>query len=116
MGKGKVKLSPGRRARARTRGSRAKIEASKKAATGEPRGGTGALEPHPIATAFPPMTEAEFEDLVADIRQHGQREPVVLFEGKVLDGVHRDGACVKLGIATWKHTFEGTTAEAIAYA
>lgn len=52
-------------------------------------------EPHPIAEAFPKMQPAEFNGLVADIKQNGLHQPVVLYEGKVLDGVHRAKACDK---------------------
>lgn len=53
---------------------------------------------HPLASMFPPMTSAEFSALVEDIRQHGQKEPVLLFEGLVVDGRHRWSACAALGI------------------
>lgn len=53
---------------------------------------------HPLASMFPPMSEAEFSALVEDIRQHGQKEPVLLFEGLVVDGRHRWSACAALGI------------------
>lgn len=44
------------------------------------------------------MTEGEFSALVEDIKQHGQKEPVLLFEGLVVDGRHRWSACAALGI------------------
>lgn len=53
---------------------------------------------HPIANIFPAMSPAEFDALVDDIREHGQREPVWLHEGKVIDGRHRVQACAELGI------------------
>jgi ParB-like chromosome segregation protein Spo0J len=52
---------------------------------------------HPAATVFPPMTDEEFEGLVTDMQANGQREPIVLHEGAVLDGVHRLKACERLG-------------------
>jgi ParB-like chromosome segregation protein Spo0J len=48
---------------------------------------------HPLADLIPPMTEAEYEDLKADIKANGLLMPIVLFEGKVLDGRHRLRAC-----------------------
>jgi hypothetical protein len=64
----------------------------------EPKPDLSKLEFHPLATRFPLIEGEDFESLVEDIRAHGQREPVVLFEGKVLDGRNRSRACEVLGI------------------
>jgi hypothetical protein len=56
------------------------------------------LEIHPLAEIFPPMSGEGFAALVADIRENGLREAVVLHEGKVLDGRNRCRACTELGI------------------
>lgn len=53
---------------------------------------------HPAADAFPKMGEEEFAALKADIQEHGQHDPVIIYEGEVLDGRHRYRACVELGI------------------
>ena len=53
---------------------------------------------HPLSAAFPGMTEADHAALTADIEQHGQRDPITLHDGMVLDGWHRHGSCLKLGI------------------
>lgn len=53
---------------------------------------------HPAAEIFPLMTDEEFSGLVEDIREHGLIEPIVLYEGMVLDGRNRLRACEKLGI------------------
>ncbi len=56
------------------------------------------LKDHPLAKVFPAMSADEFAQLQDDIKQHGLREPIVLFEGKVLDGRTRARACHALGI------------------
>ncbi|HVA51386.1 MAG TPA: hypothetical protein VNH11_33905 [Pirellulales bacterium] len=58
----------------------------------------GPLGVHPAATLFPMMHGPELGLLVEDIEAHGLREPVVLFEGQVLDGRNRLRACELAGI------------------
>jgi hypothetical protein len=56
------------------------------------------LSVNPAAELFPTMCESEFAGLKADIENYGQREPIVLFDGKILDGRNRYRACQELGI------------------
>ena len=56
------------------------------------------LKIHPAAELFPPMTEAEFLGLKQDIREHGQREAIVVWKGDLIDGRHRLRACRELDI------------------
>ena len=53
---------------------------------------------HPAAEIFPIMQEAAFAALVADIATHGQREPILMLDGQVIDGRHRLRACEQLGL------------------
>lgn len=56
------------------------------------------LLPHGAAGLVPAMSEDEYQALKADIAAHGQREPIVLHDGKILDGRHRYRACLELGL------------------
>ena len=67
---------------------------------------------HPIATIFPAMGDAEFQALKADIEQYGQREPIWLYEGKVIDGRHRLRACEELGLTPRTEVYDGFDATA----
>lgn len=55
-------------------------------------------EVHAAAELFPTLDEVSIQRLAEDIRQHGQKVPIVLLDGKVLDGRNRLLACKKLGI------------------
>jgi ParB-like chromosome segregation protein Spo0J len=49
--------------------------------------------PHPYADLFPKMDKKALQGLVASIRDDGLEQPIVTFEGKILDGRNRDLAC-----------------------
>lgn len=56
------------------------------------------IKPHPLADLFPMMSDEMFSALVADIRENGLREPIILHEGMILDGRNRHKACVEVGV------------------
>lgn len=53
---------------------------------------------HPAAALFPMLGEAELRALAEDILQHGQQQPIVMFQGAILDGRNRWAACKLAGI------------------
>ena len=60
---------------------------------------TKTYETHPYAEVFPMMTPQELKELAEDIKRTGELdEPIVLFEGKVLDGRNRLIACDNAGV------------------
>ena len=59
---------------------------------------TKPLPHHPLAQLFPPMQADEYQDLLASIQKNGQKDDIVVLEGKILDGVNRDKACRAAGI------------------
>jgi hypothetical protein len=57
------------------------------------------LEPHSLADLLPPMGRDEYEELKADIVRNGLYAPIVLYEGRILDGRNRYRICQETGIA-----------------
>lgn len=53
---------------------------------------------HRVAKLFPDMPTEQFKDLVADIKENGQLEPILTCSGKIADGRHRFRACRRLKI------------------
>jgi DNA modification methylase len=54
------------------------------------------LKPHPLSQLLPMMSDAEYFSLRDSIDQHGQTDPVEIFEGKILDGRNRARAVEQL--------------------
>jgi hypothetical protein len=58
-------------------------------------------ELHPLADIFPRLKDINpdgFQAFKEDIKSRGQQEPIITYEGKVLDGRNRYDACQELGI------------------
>lgn len=53
-------------------------------------------EIHPAATLFPLMTDEEYQGLKQDIAENGQREDIVVWCSKLIDGRNRLRACEEL--------------------
>lgn len=53
---------------------------------------------HPWCEIFPVMSDEELDTLAADITEHGQRHPILRFDGAVVDGRNRVLACERAGV------------------
>ena len=74
------------------------------------------LQIHPLAEQFfPMMEEEELHALVESIQANGQRDPITLFDGRILDGRNRFAACTRLGIAPQTASFQGSERDAAAF-
>ena len=57
------------------------------------------LTQHALSAAFPAMPLEDLTALQLDIETFGQRDPITVFEGQVLDGWNRYGCLTRLGVA-----------------
>ncbi len=62
---------------------------------------------HPLCSVFPKIEPDQFEKLVASIKANGQQNPIVLYDGMILDGQNRYLACLEAGVEPMCTTFEG---------
>ncbi|MCG7945833.1 MAG: ParB/RepB/Spo0J family partition protein [Candidatus Thiodiazotropha taylori] len=62
---------------------------------------------HEIANIFPLIHGKEFVELKEDIKQNGCIEPIVLYEGQILDGRNRFRACQEVGVQPEYIDYEG---------
>ncbi|KFL27048.1 hypothetical protein JP74_09025 [Devosia sp. 17-2-E-8] len=56
------------------------------------------LQPHPFAAIFRMLDDGELGELAERIAANGLREPIVIYEGMILDGRNRFLACLKAGV------------------
>jgi hypothetical protein len=68
---------------------------------------------HELSALFPSMSQEELDALGEDIGVNGQREPITLYEGKVLDGWNRYRVCTEMGLKPASVEFEGDERDAI---
>jgi ParB-like chromosome segregation protein Spo0J len=73
------------------------------------------LTQHPAGAVLPAMTPDEYAELSDAIATHGQQQPIVIFEDKVLDGWHRYRVLSALGIAPRCEDFAGDELDALHY-
>lgn len=64
---------------------------------------------------FPEANEEDFNRLLEDIRNNGfdQSQPVIVYEGAILDGWNRYRACQAIGISPAIKTFDGDQSAAL---
>lgn len=55
---------------------------------------TAELPFHPLTRTIPLMDRSQLEALAFDIRWHGQREPITIHRGEIIDGRNRYRACL----------------------
>jgi hypothetical protein len=65
---------------------------------------------HPYSEIFPLIEGAQFDELVEDIKEHGLREKIWTYEGKILDGRNRFLACKKAKVSPEYREFNGKDA------
>ena len=53
---------------------------------------------HPLANIFPLIQGKEFVELKKDIQENGLHEPIVMYDGEILDGRNRFRACQETGV------------------
>lgn len=70
---------------------------------------------HEFAEVFPMLEGKLRSEFVEDIRKNGVREPIVMFEGKILDGRNRYLAARECQIEYPVVDFEGDGSDALAY-
>lgn len=73
-----------------------------------PAPSTQKLAIHPAAEMFPMMRDDELNELATDIKANGQREPVVMHGGQVIDGRNRLRACEIAGVEPKFTQWSGT--------
>lgn len=62
---------------------------------------------HPWTRLFPLADGNGLEKLALDIRQYGQSTPIMLHEGKILDGRSRYRACTLIGVEPITQEYDG---------
>lgn len=64
---------------------------------------------HPYSEILPLLDRERLEELVADIKENGLREPIWLYEGKILDGRNRFAACLIAKVKPTYRKYTGTS-------
>jgi hypothetical protein len=62
---------------------------------------------HQLAELFPTVNGQELEALATDIKEHGQKHPIIMYQKKILDGRGRYIGCLKAGVEPRFETYDG---------
>lgn len=73
------------------------------------------MEHHPIADVWPMLQPEQLADLANDIKENGQLLPIWTYEGKILDGRNRHGACLLAGVVPALKEYTGDEPVAFAW-
>ena len=73
------------------------------------------MKNHPYSEIFPLLDGGPFEELVADVKTHGLREPIITYRGEILDGRNRFLACQKANVKPIFTAYAGTDEGALAW-
>jgi len=65
------------------------------------------MDAHPAAEIFPMLSSLDMANLVGSIQREGQKHPIIVHEGKILDGRNRFRACKLAGIKPWIEQWDG---------
>jgi len=68
-----------------------------------------ALKVHPAAEIFPMLNAEELDALALDIKANGLQQPIIMWEGLLLDGRNRLAACAICGVEPSFKQYEGNS-------
>lgn len=70
------------------------------------------MNPHPYSKSFPMIAGEEYAVFKKDIEENGLHNPIITYQGMILDGRNRFKACTELGIEPKFKEFEGDDVKA----
>lgn len=68
---------------------------------------------HPLCELFPLMPAKELKALADDITRHGLREPILIYDGQIIDGRNRIRACELARVEPEFKKFDGSDPKAL---
>lgn len=62
---------------------------------------------HPVADIFPMMPDEALDKMAEDMKENGQQVPIIIHEGRTIDGRNRKEACRRAGIKPIYEEWQG---------